>query len=469
MWKSLLTRREWLVALGGLAGAATLEAMESSETYTLQSVRTAGSVDRVEIVLETGGDQRSRSEAKSASDPPKLIPLSVLAGLVYEEKALQVSADLATLRSVRQYLKAEAVVKEGEDGFKSQLDEAHGLIAMEIQGAKATAFSPRGPLSWKELELIDLPGNSLLVDRLLPGKPVTVGQSWEHSKDVMAILCGLDDIDLCDVRSTLMSVVDNAARIELSGHVEGTNLGSTTKLDLKAKYRFDLKTKRIFWFGLLIQEDSSPSPAGIGLPGLDVVARLQMKIVPQERPAHLTEDAIQGLALESTADAQQIAYRPQDNVWQLRHDRSWIVFREAKDGVTLRLHEQGVYLAQGSVSTLPQLPAGKEVTLAEFQDNLRRALGKSFGEFLKAGQHADENQCRVFRVIISGQASDVPMQWIYYLVTDRHGHQAAVALTARVEQAGRLDEVAARLLRGFRFVEGSSGPAKLAAKPEKQG
>jgi hypothetical protein len=108
---------------------------------------------------------------------------------------------------------------------------------------------------------------------------------------------------------------------------------------------------------------------------------------------------------------------------------------------------------QCNVSSLPSREPEKLVSLEEFQDDVRLALGKAFGEFIEAGQSANEANYRVFRVVVHGTSSDIAMRWIYYLVADPQGRQ--VALTFTIEQAilDRFADADKAMVNSLRFGE----------------
>ena len=99
--------------------------------------------------------------------------------------------------------------------------------------------------------------------------------------------------------------------------------------------------------------------------------------------------------------------------------------------------------------------------MEEFQDDVRRAVGKSFGEFVEAKQSPNEANCRVFRVVVhgthhgteEGKTPDIPMQWIYYLVTDPQGRQAGLRFAVEQERIPRLADADKPLVQSLRFVE----------------
>ena len=251
-------------------------------TYTLRSSRTVGSVDHVETSLEMGGDLTFPSETPKEGSPVQRKKTSVQASLNYDERTLEYgSADSGPLRSIRCYQKAVATLHWDTESERRSLPEDRMRIGVLIEPPHVSLYSPAGPLTRKELELVNLLGNSLLLDRLLPEKAVAVGESWKPSSNVVGALLGLDVVAQSDLQSTLVSVAQGAARVEMGGHVEGAIEGVSSSLDVKAKYRFQVDTGRITWFGILVKVDNSIGPVG---PGLEGTARVQMTIAPARTP-----------------------------------------------------------------------------------------------------------------------------------------------------------------------------------------
>lgn len=427
--------------------AMTLPAMaaQNNQTHLLRSGRKPGDVDRVAVVLEVGGELKEMVDNKIHR--PKL---SVVCNLTYDEKTLEVPAVAdGRVRSIRHYDKIDTVIKVEDEGLKPTLRTQRQLIATEAEGGKLTLFSPLGTLSRDELELINILGNSLLLDRLLPARPVAVGDSWKHSDKLIAAMFRLDAVAKVEAGSKLTEVTDQVARFEMSGHVEGASGGVSTTIDLKAKYRFNLATKRIDWLGLLVKEDRD---IGHVTDGVDATARLQVQVAPRVETAQLNDAALAGLSLEPSNDLTQLIYRPKSGDWQFVHDRSWHVTGDRADLAVLRMLDRGDLLAQCNVAPLPKREPGGQLSLAEFQADVQKSLGDSFGEFVEAGQAANEANYRVHRVVVRGKVEDLPIQWNYYLVADQHGNQVVFAFTVEQSLTERLGKADEKLVGALRFI-----------------
>jgi hypothetical protein len=426
----------------------SIQAGEGKPTHLLRSERKPGAIDQVVVLLEVGGELKEKDKAAAKSKP---VAMSAVCNLDYDEKTLEVPTRPAgRWRSVRCYQKASAVLKMGDDGVKPSLRPQRSLIGAQIDSEAATLFSLRGPLRREELELIDVLGNSLLLDQLLPDAPASPGDTWKHADRVVAVLLGLDAVRQSDVQSVLKEVTDTVARFEMSGRVEGTVNDVSSTIELKAKYRFDLRNKRIDWLGLVLQEQREISEVEAGF---DVAARLQVRITPQDGNPALEDAKLEGLSLEATAEATQLQYESAEAGWQLTHDRRWHLIGSHHDLAIFKHLAPDGFVAQCNVSPLAKRPLAELPSLEDFQQDVRKALGESFGEFAQAGQASDEANHRIYRVVVHGKVSEVPIQWNYYLVADQQGRQAAFAFTIKKELAERLQEADEKLVHAIRFFE----------------
>lgn len=457
-----------LLALSAFQAAAVADqgkhqlpaASRSGESCLLKSSRAAGAIDRVTVQLEAGGEVKFVENKKVGREK-----MSVAAELGYHEKTLGLSdnstqgeseaADkdsggaVGGLRSLRYYDKAEAVIKVGKSGIKPTLDDERRLIAVDA-GEQVALFSPLGPLTREELDLLEALGDSLLLDRLLPARAASEGDSWDHSSQLLAALLGLDKIADCDVKSKLETLSDTSAMMTMEGRVEGAVEGVTTRMEIKAKYRFIRKTGRIDWFGMLVKEDRDIGHVNTGV---ELVARVQVQIKPDAACAQLTEKSLAGLLLEPSEEMSRLVFRSKTGGWEFYHDRRWIVTADERSHAVLRLVDRGELIAQCNVTNLAEVKPGKQVTLEEFQEDVKEALGESFGGFENASQQPGGDNYRVLRVVAGGESSQLPIQWIYYLIANEQGRQVALTFTVEKTHSERLANADRALAETLRFTQ----------------
>ncbi len=417
------------------------------ETHLLKESRNAGDFANVRVVLEVRGDLRLRPDS-DGDDEVQTEPVQVLANLNYAERLLQRGDEaLAGRRSIRRYQRAEARFQIDGRRHDVALDDQCTLIGVQRDLESTIHFCPAALLSREDLDLLEVPGNSLLVDALLPGHPVPVGQQWPVSDHIVGALLGVDAVSNQDVQCELEEVTGHRANVTLQGVVHGAVAGVATEIDLRGRYQFDLKAGQVTWLALIIKEDRS---IGHIAPGLDVTARLQMKIDPRESVAELSDAALEGAPLVPDDWLTQLVYESPDAGFRFTHPRDWHVIAADPKAVVMRLIERGELVAQCNVSPLPDVEPGSK-TLEEFQREVRKSLGEHFGEFQRANEAQTSTGLEIYEVAVQGTAEGLPVYWTYFLVHDDTGRRLAFAFTVEEQLAGALAEKDRELVSGVEF------------------
>ena len=261
--------------------------------------------------------------------------MSVVANFGYDEAILAVDKSGRPSASVRYYDDARAVIKIDKGAEKPVFDPARRLIVAQRQGeSPCVLYSPAGPLVREELDLVDLPGGTLVLDDLLPPGPVGLGESWKLADATLAALLCLDAVGWSDVECVLGEISGGLADIAAAGRASGAVAGIGTEIELKIKCKFDVNQRRITSFAMLIKEKRAVGHIG---PGLDTVAKLLMRITPISTSRHLTSDVIKGVPREATPDMLELSYLPKNGQFRLHYDRRWYVTGDEERLAVLRL------------------------------------------------------------------------------------------------------------------------------------
>ncbi|MGH7140596.1 MAG: hypothetical protein ACREHD_33100 [Pirellulales bacterium] len=431
--------------------------VRAERAYDLTPNRLPTKAVRVEAQLEVGGDIKLVEEGK-----PRTLKMSVSAQLDYDERCVPVAdSQQQHRRAVRFYSQAKAAIKIDEGSVEPVLRESRRLMVADEADGCVALFCPTGPLTREELDLVDIPANSLLLDQLLPRQPVKIGEQWSHDRGLMAKLLGLDVVSQSDVKSQLKEVSGDRARLELAGHVLGAVGGVSTEIEVKAKYRFDFHQHRVTGLGLLVKEERA---IGLVNTGLDVVAKLQLALAPSEGDGELSDTALAQLPLEPRPEFLALECQAPTKKFRIVHSRDWHLMTDAGDLLALRYLDRGELVAQCNVSSLADVPPGKEPTLADFQHDLERSLGKNFERFIEASEATNSLGHHIYRVIAEGRVSDLPIQWHYFLIADRAGHVAVFAFTVESELADRLGDADELLAATIEFA-----PSRSARRPTTAG
>ena len=432
------------------AWAPGLKAAEEAEKLSLRPAHRSGEQSRVEIALQVGGDVKLVSDGK-----PKNLPMSVVANIKYDEQVLALNRSGLPNRSLRYYDEARAVIKVDKGGEKPSLEPRHSLIAVDkSDSSPAVLFSPAGALSREELDLIEVPGNTLVIDQLLPAESMGLGGSWKLKDQALADLLALEAVSWTDVEAMLASVSDGVAHVSAAGNVSGAVGGVSTEIELKIKYRFDLKTRRIAYLALLIKEKRSVGHVG---PGLDTVAKVIVTIQPIAASDKLTAATLEQVPDKITPELSQLSYASQGGKFRFNHDRRWYLTSDDAKLSIWRMLDRGELVAQCNMSALSS--AKKPITLAEFQRDVQTSLGKNFGQFVKASQSTNDAGYTVLRLVVHGSVSQLPIEWIYYLIHDENGQGVSLAFTFEQDLAPRFADADRSLVSGLRMSEAASSTA----------
>ena len=405
----------------------------SAETYALRSGKPDGVPIQVTARLEVGGNLEMATDQQSAADKStaasdkdtQTVPMSVVGQFSYDEQRVDDGSTPAHRMSVRSYDDAQAVIKIGSKVTKPQLRDERKLITAVAGKDDAYLSSPSGPLTRDELELIDIPASTLVLDQLLPQADVEIGHKWKPSTNAMARFLCLDAVGHSEVEATLADVKNNVAEITFDGTLGGAIDGVATDIQLKAKMLFDLELNQPKTLLLAIKE-----VRGIGhvSPGLDVVAKLSIRITTQPTSKLLTDDVVKSAKLPDSDVAPPLEYVATDKSFRFAYDRRWHLTRDDSDLLVMRLIERGDLVAQCNVSP-SSIDDKKPLELTEFQNDVQQALGKLFGKFNRATESTTSSGNRVLLSIAEGAAAELPIQWRYYFIHDKSGHALTCIFT----------------------------------------
>lgn len=457
--------RSKLPALVSLACALTVVTVahpsaRAAETYLLRPANVIGQIERVRTVVEVKGQLRLNADGSEV----KHLPLSVHADLSYIQRTLEAAEGFNQARLIRDYEAAEAKIKLKDSELTNSLREERRQIVVEAKQGQATFFSPSGPLTREELDLVHVPGSGVILAALISEKPVAIEDRWSPSEEAISELLGLETINSQDIAAALTSVENDVASISIQGKVAGAVGGVGSDIELKGKLHYDLQKKAVTWLALACKESRA---IGHARPGFDVVTKVQMVSDPTVATDFLDDKALARLPLRAIPSTLAIELDSPAAGYRFVLDRRWDVMLDRHDVTILRLVDRGDLIAQCNISRLPSLPMNQQLSLEGFQADVKRTLGKNFGSIKEAAEGANRD-LRILRVIVEGVASELPIRWSYYHVSNEAGDRASLVFTMEGSLAEKYATIEDDLLAGFHFTEiKGPTPAEPAAKTAK--
>ncbi len=435
----------------------TAVALPEKKSCLLQTSHLEGATDVVEASLEASGEVIQTN----ASGEEERLPMEVVAGFKYEER-FENFEQFGSARSFRQYEQAGMRRKLGADVSRRLLDSSRKHIVSEYDGKTTRVYSLAGPMKDDQYALLhELPFNTTILDKLLPGKVTQLQEDWQISDaDVAALLC-VDAIENNTLHLTLTSITDEFAEITLylqgkkdkDGEDAPSTLicaaeGASVALDLEGKFQFDLVSKRISWFGVNIKERRSES---IAAPGLDWAATLKINVAALEKPEKLTDDAIEPMKPSPKPEQLKLYYNAQKGGWKFQHSRSWKMIEDGAKVAALCNVVGGEAVAQCNILSNGKIDLATQPTLEGYKKEIKNGLGSRFGEFKQEAAYEGSNETSVYYVTVDGAYESIPFRWVYYLITDKQGNQATIMFEIRADLLDQYDDSGNEIVETFKI------------------
>jgi hypothetical protein len=410
----------------------------ADDAVRLQTQCQKGDLSRVTVSLDVQGELTITAAGKRQK-----LPMTVAGSFAYDEMRLDDCTNRVNRKAARFYRGAEARITIEKQPDNPALRDDRRLILVNSGKDGVVISALGGPLLREELDLIDLPGNSLMLDTLLPQTEVKTGDSWKPDPAAIGRLLGIDAVAQSDLRCTLADRPTPNVEILIRGQVSGAAAGVATELDVQGKALFDSDRNRLVSIQLRIKERRS---AGFVSPGFDVIANLKMEIATLSGSDQLTHEIIDAIPVDKSEIAPPLQLRSAPGAFQLVYDRRWQVTRNEADLTVFRLLDRGELVAQCNISPVAKLPIEQGFSLEQFQGEVEQALGKHFGHFESASERKTGHGLRLLKVVAEGAVADLPIQWRYYLAIDQEGRRIALTYTLEPKLIERFADADAMMI-----------------------
>lgn len=443
----------WLASLA-LAGSL------SANDFDLRPQVRSGQTTRTKVILEMAGKLKINASGKRPTESP----IQVAGHFTYDERVTEADEGIAR-QSFRSYSEAEAELEMKNGTLKPALRPERELIGVGLLDQRFVLYSPQGPLTRDELDLIDIPANSLAVEQLLPRKRVKVGDKWQPESASLVALLGIDAISQQDISLRLDRVQANTAYLTMTGKIAGAIHGIATDMEISGKLNVDTRQHLVTWLAMTVKEIRA---IGHAQPGFDVTARIRMVRQAGEATGKLTDEAIAAWDANPKLDQQFLAFESKYGEFSLTHDRRWRLLVDRPDVAIFRLVDRGDLIAQVNFSKLDKLPRGQTLTLEAYQKNIQEALGGTFGQFVRA-ENRQEDDRTMMRVEVVGETEQLPITWIYYHLAHEDGQRLTIVFTHEASLAEKFGSGDETLVSSIQFVQPPEPTRAAAAEPASKG
>lgn len=330
--------------------------------------------------------------------------------------------------AARDFLQAEAEHWVAGNTSSTKLRDACKQTIVVNHGNQWQQFCQAEPMLITEVELLLAPINTNVIELLLPESPAKVSQPWTLSKEAARELFNLEAVHECTLVASISKVEEGVASIDLNGTIEGTANSVATELKVKGNFQAKLASECaiVSWLGLAIQEKRAISQSE---PGFDIVARI--RLIREELPHDWMLDREKLLELSAANHDAQLTIKLGSAIgrYAFLADRQWKTYIDTGEEAIFRLIKNNSIVAQCNVTRLPKLDAGKQLTLAALQQEIRQSLKNNAPNIVEASERMTANKLKLMRVLVTGKSEDVPIQWVYAHLSDDRGQRISLVFT----------------------------------------
>jgi hypothetical protein len=337
-------------------------------------------------------------------------------------------------------------VRVGDRTTVPELRAERRRLVVRADRGGLLSYSPDGPLTAQEVELIPSLGDPLLLAALLPGREVVVGETWNPEPWVCPAIAGTEVSFNSAVTCRLERVEAGIATVSVEGTVSGAAKGATSETTLSGTLQYDVERKSVIGARITQAEKRSVGPVAPGMT-LNLTAELRRSAADSDFPAEL----VASIPLEPAAESLRIEH-PLLFGARLVCDRDWTAFQSTSRLVVLRLLDDGGIVAQCNVAPGPKVAPGERTPERQFQEDVAKALGDKLDKIVSADEVLGPSKNRIYRVTAVGTSEGTAMVWRYYLVSAPDGQQAAFAFTAEDSQLARLADRDVALVNSLEFL-----------------
>ncbi len=422
------THRTCFAVLIGIAAASPARA----ESVLLVETPREGDCFRITTETQVTGALKVTRDGK-----PLPVKIAARNEHVFLERVL--IADRAVVKkSARHYLTAASRAMVDSGPVERSLPAERRLIVAQRSGESLFCYSPAGPLTRSDLEVVSEHFESLHLTGLLPGKEVAVGDSWKLENVAAQSLCLFDGLISHEVSGKLKEHVGGFAVIGIEGTAKGIENGALATLTVTATVRFDLAKKRIVgieWKQKDVRDQGPATPAA----ELETTTTLKREALEQVPPE--LADAVVAVVPASDdppATMKSLAQRDAKGRYQLLHARDWHVVGQTDYHLIMRLLERGDFVAQATITHWANAGAGKHMTPEEFEKLTAGGANWKIEQVTDRTPVPTDPDRWVFRISARGELDGSPVVQHFYVIANASGDQAIVTFTMRPAGASRI-------------------------------
>lgn len=362
--------------------------------------------------------------------------------IAYDERLLPPTADGAG-RSIRVYSKMAFRRSLGGQQQHADLRPAARRMVLLRRDYREVPFSPDGPLTFAEIDMVRTDVFVPALAGMLPGKPVRVGDRWTTAKPAVLELTDFETLDEGGLDCRLAEMTDYAgrrvARVIVTGTVRGLSQDGPARHKIEAVYDFEPATRRLA--GMSLKGTRELLDADNQVRGrVEGTYAFSRTVLPRGEGL-LADAAVAAVPLEPTPETTRLVYASDEPAVRFEYPRRWRLASVRGRQITLdERGGSGILLTVDAASRLP--------TAAEYLRETREFWAKQQAVL---GPYAGPTSANgVERFAVTAEVKGEPLRMEYFVVRQTGGG-ALVAARLRSADAALLRPEVEAVVRSLTF------------------
>ncbi|MBP3959640.1 hypothetical protein J8F10_30715 [Gemmata sp. G18] len=395
---------------------------------TLGEAPAAGECFRYSVELDLTGKLIVTQEG--TKEP---IRLDAKARHLFAERTLT-TADGMPARSARYYDSAAASAVVSGDKADRALPTDRALIVAHRNSDGTFCFSPTGPLTRDELDLVTEHFNPQCIPGLLPNKAVNVGDSWTVAPAAVQAACLFDGLIKNGLTGKLTAAANGQATFTIEGTAEGIENGAKVTLTITATGTFDATAKRVTALTWKQKDDREQGPVA---PASQVEVTVALKRAAlAEVPKELTDAALAAVPKgDVPAALALLRHADPKKRYELVYPRDWHVTGQTEQHLILRLLDKGEFIAQATFMVWKKADPGKHTPADEFKKAVGSTAGWVASRVIEDAETSSPDGRWMYRITAEGKMEELPVVQSFNLVAGPQGDQVAVTFAMKPDKA----------------------------------
>jgi hypothetical protein len=364
--------RKWDSAVGlGMAVVFLTSQASGEEPIRLEERFSTGYQYHVSCRVELSGGLTLPPEKGQSVGKP--LTIKGESAIDYDERILTLGTKGEVDKTARIYRRIDFQRMIGDQPQQSSIRaEVRRLVVLRLKNVEVP-FSPDGPLTWGEIDLVRTDVFTPALVGLLPVAPVRTGDRWVAANTAIQELTDMERINEGQVECRLeqVGVVEKRrqARVALTGTVHGINEDGPNRQQLEGYFYFDLESHHLSYLsikGVSILLDKDGKEMG------KIEGRFVLTRQAPQASKDLSDTALKGVTLEPNDDNTMLLYDNFDLGLRFLYPRRWKVMSVQGRQVAVEANGSGLLLTR---EPLLSVPTGAQF-LGESKNWLEQQKGK---------------------------------------------------------------------------------------------